>query len=223
MHQVSQSEFSNFDISTSKLWYAIVLLSKRNFTSALSIVNGVISSIPPFPLTSIEPYNNMYYHTEAKQLYADTFLNSGITPMERARKAWLMPLIFDQSMADVVPLAIQIELYFSFTGHVTGAVFTLVMIYYLAFQCYHELGQYEQRNNALRQLVDHVNTDESHHDGIVHSYNIAGHCFLIAGEKDRARDMFMRSKYITQRLPNPLASSSKWPHASIWYLENFCK
>ena len=48
IHQMTHNESSHFDVSTSKIWYAIMLMSTRDFTTVLSIVNNVLSSIPPF-------------------------------------------------------------------------------------------------------------------------------------------------------------------------------
>ena len=110
IHQVVHNESSAFDLSTNKIWYAIMLMSTRDFWSAVSIVKNVLSSIPPFYLCT--PHHDTYSRRMAEQLYADKFMNSGLTVMERAREAWLMPLRFERLMTDVVPLAIQIELYF---------------------------------------------------------------------------------------------------------------
>ena len=53
----------------------------------------------------------------------------------------------------------------------------------------------------LRQLVDAVNDKER--CGVLrhHSYNIAGHCMLMAGYVEMARDMFLKSAQFTQLLP----------------------
>ena len=100
----------------------------------------------------------------------------------------------------------------------------LVIAYYLAFQCYHELGQYDHRDNALRQLVDLVNDDAENVISHEHSLNIAGHCLLIAGDIARARDMFIRSKQTALKfktIPLVALCASKSSSAK-WYLEHFC-
>ena len=48
IHQMAHNESPACDLSTNKIWYAIMLMSRRDFTSALTIVNNVLSSIPPF-------------------------------------------------------------------------------------------------------------------------------------------------------------------------------
>ena len=220
LHLLAHKEPPTFDVSTSKLWYTIVLLSKGDFTSALSIVNTVLSSIPPFAFW-VFPFAR-YDNAEAEQLYAETFMNSRNTIFARAGKAWLMPLSFEKYMTALVPLAIQIELFFSegFLGNLPVRVSPFVMIHYLAFQCYHGLGENEKRDNALRQLLDTVNSNVQVHPFYFHSYNIAGHCLLIVGHIGRARDMFKRSDQLIKPYL-PLVSSSE-NTAAAWYLQNFC-
>ena len=219
LQQVAHNELSTFDLSTSKIWYAIFLLSKQDFTSALKTVNNVLSSIPPFYLciSNHDPYKRR----EAEQLYAEKFMNSGLTVMERAREAWLTPLRFHKYMMDVVPLAIQIELYFSDNFLSTPVcVKSFVMLYYLAFQCYHELGQYNRRNNALRQLVDVLMVKCPTCDKFdYHLLNIAGHCLLVAGDKDQARHMFTLSCQLTEGVDNYFSRKGT---AATWYLHHFC-
>ena len=222
LNQICNNELSSLDISTSKLWYAIILLKKRDFTSALSIVNQLLSSIPPFALYVSR--HDSFLLPETSQLYVDMFMNSSTT-IERARKAWLMPLRFEKCMADIVPLAIQIELYFC--DFITLSLVTiqpLAMTHYLAFQCYHELGQYDHRDNALCQLVDFVNNDAEKDNSPEQLFNIAGHCLLIAGDQEQARDMLSRSKQAAstyERIPFLSANAGKCSSAN-WYLEHFC-
>ena len=69
----------------------------------------------------------------------------------------------------------------------------LVFAYYLMFLCHHELHQYDDRDRALRLLVDTVWTIQNSVDVDVNTttrINIAGHCLLLAGRTDRAREMF---------------------------------
>ena len=70
----------------------------------------MLSSIPSFAMY-VTPQNR-FLLPGTRQLYADIFMNSGSVPTERARKAWLVPLHFEKCMTDILPLAIQIELYF---------------------------------------------------------------------------------------------------------------
>ena len=160
------------------------------------------------------------------QLYIDMFMNSCSTVVERARKAWLMPLHFIKCMSDMLPLAIQIELYFC-DCETNVTIHPLLMMHYLAFQCYHELGQYDHRDNALRQLVEFVNKNRKKAIWTEQSFNIAGHCLLIVGQQEQARDMFIRSKQtvLTSEilLKFPFFASLVGKRSSAhWYLENFC-
>ena len=221
LSKMCNKELSSLDISTSKLWYAIILLNKRDFTSALSIINQLLSDIPPFAIFVIR--HDSFLLPETSQLYVNMFMNSGSTPKERARKAWLIPLHFEKCMTDMLPLAIQIELYFS-GPNIFVTIQPLVLAYYLAFQCYHELGQYDHRDNALRQLVDLVNNDAEKVASHERSFNIAGHCLLIAGDIARARDMFIRSKQTAMKFETfPLVALFAGKcNSAEWYLEHFC-
>ena len=209
----------SFDISTCKLWCAMFLLKKKDYTSTLRIVNQVLSSIPPYALAftcSGESDHDAQYLTEVEHLYVDKFLHSDSNAIERARETWLCDLTVWKAQTKAMPLAIQIELYFyDPTFPLLLSPFTCM--YYLMFQCYHELHQYDNRDRALRQLVDVVNNDEKYWKFRYHSYNIAGHCLLVAGEIDQARDMFLLSyEFLLQRPPYDKFNSA------LWYLQNFC-
>ena len=188
------------DIATSKLWLATFLLQQGDFCRSLENVNDVLSSIPPYAL---------YYSgkgiksgDDSKQLYVDRYCGRNTDILCRAKGAWLFDMIITHNEYSFVPRAIQIEL-----DHCDPSVgvdispFTYA--YYLMFLCYHGLGQYDNRGRALRQLVDIANADERNGLRIHHSYNIAGHCMLIAGDVDMARYMFLHSAQFTQ--PSPVA------------------
>ena len=110
LHRSIKTDAFSYDISSSKLWYAILLFMKSDYSSVLSITNEILSSIPPFAFfhSAVNQLDN-----ENKRLYVDTFLDSDITVMQRAKKAWMNELTLTKDMTDVVPLAIKIELYFS--------------------------------------------------------------------------------------------------------------
>ena len=72
------------------------------------------------------------------------------------------------------------------------------------FLCYHGLGQYDNRNRALRQLMDTANDEDRCGLRTYHSYNIAGHCMLISGYVELAREMFLRSAQFTHRMRPPV-------------------
>ena len=83
------------------------------------------------------------------------------------------------------------------------------------------LANIKTETMLLRQLIDTVNAyGQPFHVLYFHSYNIAGHCLLIAGEIDQARDMFSRSEQLTQSLQ--LLRSPSSTSAASWYLQKFC-
>ena len=185
---------SSFDISTCKLWYAMALLKKKDYTSCLMTVNNLLSRIPPFAMYKTGMSD--WIGRDAKSLYIDMYFGSDIPITKKAPEAWLLDLLLFKTDFDIFPLAIQFEL--NFVGYsIQLSPFTLA--YYLMFLCYHELRQFDKRDRALRQLVD-VAHDPTR-NLIHHSFNIAGQCLLMAGETSRARDLFT-SSFLTTK-PHP--------------------
>ena len=182
------------DIATSKLWLATFLLQHRDYDGSLQNVNDVLSSIPPYAL---------YYSggikscEDSKQLYVDRYCGRNTDIVCRANEAWLFDMNIIPSEHSFVPRAIQIEL-----DHCDPSVGVdispFIYAYCLMFLCYHGLGQYDNRDRALRQLVDTVSDEERCGVFTDYSYNIAGHCLLMVGDVDLARDMFLRSAQFTQ-------------------------
>ena len=211
MLQEIVSESTSFDISTSKLWYAVLLLKKCDYTSTLDIVNQVLSSIPPFALHLFESDSS-----ESKHLYVDKFLHSSCTTIQRARKAWLMEFTIPTCVTKILPLAFQTEQYFCSNEYSTLYLSPYICAYYFMFLCYHELGQYENRDRALQHLLDFVSTNQTELFWY-RNFNIAGNCLLIARRIDEAREMFVRSKERTRRFP---AEDKR--NSANWYIENFC-
>ena len=213
LQRIANNESSQFDLSTCKIWYAMVLLKKNDFNSTISIVNQVLSSIPSFALYASVSQES----TAATQQYAEKFMNSEIQTLEKVRTAWLLDISFDKSMSEILPLALQIDLLFC-DVYLSICLSPFTCLYYLAFLCHHMLGQYANRDQALRQLVRVANDDEKCGDGgsMYHTFNIVGHCLLIAGERDQAHKMFNRSYLFTQ-YNHPL---DKYNSAG-WYLSNF--
>ena len=207
---------ASFDVSTRQLWHAIIVLKTLDYNATLNIVNRLLSIIPPCALY-------LPISGETISMYANKFLNSTSTQMQRARDAWLMDIAFDKCMSDILPLAIQIELYFC---RVDGLRYTYdrvklspyVCSYYLRFLCYHELGQYENRDHALHQLIEVVNNRLQCGSRRDFSYNIAGYCLLVTGQIDRARDMFNRS-LLFRMTHAPLRENYS---SANWYITNFC-
>ena len=82
LQRVAKNEGCSFDISTCKLWCAILLYMKEDYPSTLDIINQVISSIPPFAM-----YRNT--SSDTQNLYEEIFIDSDMTINEKARITWL--------------------------------------------------------------------------------------------------------------------------------------
>ena len=177
------------DIASSKLWLATFLLQQGDYCRSLQNVNDVLSSIPPYAL-----YNSARIASgeDSKQLYVDRYCGRNTDILCRAKEAWLFDMHITHSEYSFMPRAIQIAL--DHCDPCLGVkISPFTYAYYVLFLCYHRLGQYESRDRALRQLVDTVNDRERCGLRRHHSYNIAGHCVLMAGYVDMARDMFLKS------------------------------
>ena len=209
LYRITQNDTLSFDISTCKLWCAISLYLRGDCSSSLNIVNKVLSSIPPY-VTFWPVISN-----ESKQLYVDMFLDSGTTVIQRARKAWMFHLFFKNDMTDSLPNGIQIELYFS-DSNLNLILSPFTCAYYLQFLCYHKMCQYDRRDRALRQLIEVADNPEQYGFPIT-TWNIAGHCLLLAGRPDQARGMFYKS-YAVSKMRPPLDKYN----SALWYLLNFC-
>ena len=205
--RTAENDTCSFDISTCKLWCAILLLKRGEFLSALNIINQMLSSIPPFAM-----YHKNFIGNDAKQLYVDMFLDSEDTMIERARTAWMFDLKVKKNMADMVPLAIQIEIYFKGNSDVKLSPFTCA--YYLQFLCYHRMQQYDNRDRALQQLIEVTNNDEQCGNEPWTSLSIAGHCLILAGRRVQARNMFYVSYMAGQY------AGIETENSAIWYLLN---
>ena len=211
IHQVAQNNTLFSDISTCKLQCAILFYMKGDCLSTLNIVNQVLSSIPPYAIYMKRSSNE---HDESTQLYVDMFLDSDTTVIQRARKAWLLDFLLTMDMIDseLIPIGIKIELYFS-NMVVIFSPFTCA--YYLQFLCYHDMHQYDRRDRALLQLIEVANNPEQCGEAFA-TWNLAGHCLLLAGKRDQARDMFYRSYTESQRFP----PYDKY-NSALWYLQNY--
>ena len=146
------------DISTSKIWYVMFLFRLKDFRSALSILNEVLSRIPPFWLfPSLGDARNK--STATKALYTNTFSDMQTLVTERARSAWLLNLYITKHEIKSMPPGIQIEL--SHCDPYLGVILSpYTCAFYMTFLCHHELQEFEQRDNALRQLIDITNDPE---------------------------------------------------------------
>ena len=179
-----------FDISTNRLWYAMIMTLRSDYSLSLRVTNNVLSSIPPFALYC--SFDLGCVSNETKKWYVVSF-SSGNNPVaERARKAWMFDIFIMPTDIDRVPAAIQIDL--AHCDKMFGVYLSpFVCAYYLMFLNYHALCQYENRDRALCQLIETVNNREQCGLFRYHSYNITGHCLLYIGLYEKARDMCMRS------------------------------
>ena len=199
LRRLAHSDAASFDRSTCKLWYAMVLLMRTDYAACLSIVNDVLSQISPFTLYMSR--DTLLSSREPTSLYEHIYLQSDADVMERVRTSWLQDMCFYKNMLYNInlPLAVRVEL--SFCDEIIGVhVSPFVFAYYLMFLCHHELHQCDERDCALGLLVDTVNNPEQC-GPFNHSLNIAGHCLLLAGQRDRARHMFIASNLFTQMQP----------------------
>ena len=213
VYQIAQNCSKNStDIATFKLWCAILLFMQGEYASTLRITYHTLSSIPPFAM-----YHNKGIgrgHCVDKQLYVDMVSDSGITEMQRPRKAWLFDLLVGKGMTSLVPLGIQIELYFCDPA-VAMRLSPFTCIYYLQFLCYHEMRQYDDRDRALQHLIYTAN-NVNQNDGEIWPLNLAGHCLLIAGQRTQAQYMFVKSNVAGNMVP----LYDKY-NSAAWYLRNF--
>ena len=188
------------DIASCKLWLSTFLFQMRDYCRSLRIINHFLSSIPPYAQYYSVRTNSS--NDLSKQLYVDTYCTQNSNIKKRAKEAWLSDMFFAQEEFPFLPRAIQVELYYSHKG-IGVFISPFTYTYYLMFLCYHGLGQYDNRDRALRQLVDTVNDDERCSIAKHHSYNIAGHCLLMVGNVETARDMFLKSAQFTQSRQSP--------------------
>ena len=188
-----------FDISTNRLWCAMLMTMRGDYSLSLDVIRNVLSSIPPFALYA-SPCDLRHVSNETKNWYVDVFSSDRKSVTVRARKAWMFDIIVKPAYIDTVPVAIQIELTHC-DKHVGVKLSPFVCAYHIMFLNYHALRQYENRDRALRQLIEAVNSRE--HCGHIrwHSYIIAGHCLLYMGLCEHARDMFIRSYQLTSSKP----------------------
>ena len=184
------------DIASSKLWLATFLRQQGDYYKSLQIINRLLSSIPPYAF-----YESGYMHINDgyKQIYIDKyFQNTDL--LNRAKEAWLLNMHITHRQYSFVPRAIQIELDYCDTA-VGVKVSPFIYAYYVMFLCYHELGQYYNRDCVAFYELALTLTDKERHGAYMHhSLNIVGHCMLMAGYEETARDLFLESAKFTRSL-----------------------
>ena len=183
----------SFDISTCKLMKANMFFMLGDYIMSLHILNNMLSSIPPFPLYCADDHS--------KQLYSELNMNSSDDPCQRAKKSWLFDLKLNKKHTYAIPCAIQIEFLHCDPNYgVSLSPFTYA--YYLMFLCYDRLGKFQNRDCALRQLVEVANDEQRCGLDRHHSYNIAGHCLWYLGDVSSARFMFILSYAFSCQVPH---------------------
>ena len=207
LKQIATYDAHSVDMSTCKLWSAILLYMKGEFLLTLDIVNKVLSNIPSFAMFESRESN------KRETLYIDRLMDSGTTITQRVRKYWLPDMRFTNDIPDPLPLGIQIELYFSY---LILRLSPTVCACYLKFMCYHKMNQFDRREFALQQLIQEMTNPEQPVIGI-YDANIVGHCLLLAGKIDTARVLFFGSYIATHKHPFFHKHNS-----ALWYLRNCC-
>ena len=74
-----------------------------------------------------------------------------------------------------------------------------IYAYFMKFLCYNELGQHDNRFDALVELVGTAGDDQYYsRTSMAHvKYNIIGYCFIISGLTEMARMLFIKSTEIS--------------------------
>ena len=175
------------DISSSQFWLATFRLQYKDYFATLKIVNNIFSAMPPFAIYC----SGRHIHTEYPSAYRDICYLGNESIVSKAKKVWLCDLKILPEDFHFMPRAIQIEL-LHYDQEIGVTISPFVYAYYLMFLCYHELGQYDNRDRALCQLVETANDRERCGVAKHHSYNIAGHCLLVIEHVEMARDFFSR-------------------------------
>ena len=201
------SNMHGFDLSTYRLWYAMLMTMRGNYSLSLRVLNNLLSSIPPFALYSSLGYN-LCVSNETTKWYVDAFSGGNNPVEERARTTWMFDIQIMPSDIDMVPAAIHIELAHC-DKRIGVHLSPFICAHYLMFLNYHALRQYENRDRALHQLIETVNNPEQCGNFRYHSYNIAGHCLLYMGLYEQARDMFIRSYLFTSNIPHHCFNSAR--------------
>ena len=203
-----------FDMSTCRLWFAMLATKRCDYCLSLLSVFKVLSSISRFTLyfNGVRPCHVI---DDSKSRYIDMFSKDSLVT-ERARKAWMFDLQIMPRDSDMVPAAIQMELLHC--DECVGVhVSPFICAYYIMFLNYHELRHYEDRDRALRQIIGVINTPQ--HRGFMEFYsmNIAGHCLLLVGNYALARLMFVRSYQLTS--PDMRVHRL---NSAAYYLQHLC-
>ena len=202
----------NTDIASSLLWGATFLLQMKEYGRALKHINKVLSSIPPYVLYCSLPAAS----SVDTKLYKDTIYSREPDILNRARKAWLFDIMITSADYQFMPRAIQIELLYSDPCFQVVSISPFTYAYYLMFLCYQGLGQYENRDCALRELVDTVNSAERCSIFRHNSLNIAAHCLLLAEQADAAQNLLLKSIHFTHILGNIIDKNN----SAYQYLSN---
>ena len=180
LRRLAHSDAASLDISTCKLWYAMDSLMRADYAACLRTVNDVLSRIPTFALYMSDV--TLQSSRESASLYEHMYLQSDADVVGKVRTSWLQDLHFYKQMLHNINLPLAVREQLSFYNVIIGVdVSPFVFAYYLMFLCHHELHQFDDRDRALRLLLNTVYNSEQH--GPFQCRNIAGHCLLLAGRR----------------------------------------
>ena len=192
LRALDNNVFGN-DIASNKLLLATHLLKCKDNHTVLQTVNRILSSIPSCALYMTA---DIIYTGNDTMLLLDDLCRGYAN---REKEAWLFDLNIVGDDLACMPFAIQAEIVNS-DPKIGIFISPFTYSYYLMFLCYHELGQFENRDRALCKLLDTIN-DHRRCSVMRHiSYNIAGNCFLMVENSEMARELFVKSVQFTQQI-----------------------
>ena len=129
-----QSNVCGIDISSTRLWYAMLITKCGDYHFYLRFVNKVLSSISPFALY-FTGGTLRHVSDGTKKRYVDMFSSNDTRVTERARRAWMIDLRVMPSYMGMVPAAIQVEIVHCEENY-SMSLSPFVCAYYLMFLNY---------------------------------------------------------------------------------------
>ena len=182
------------DAATGKLWTAILFYINGQYKITLLMINKLLSSVPPYALYISK--GQVVSKMDTQKFYVEMFFNTGLSYFKISKIAWLFDFCVPQYITSIMPSAIQMELMYSpDENNEAIEISPFTVAYYLQFLCFQGLSQYDNRDRALRQLVEVVDNPEQYGRIRIlhHACNIVGHCLRSVGQTARAREMFFKS------------------------------
>ena len=111
-----------------------------------------------------------------------------------AKRSWILDFMIFENTRSIMPSAIQKELEYAHPCQIQElSPFTCA--YYFQFLAYQGIGQLDNRNRAIRHLVEVADNPTQYACNCIRyrAYNIAGHCLWTVGATTRARELFIKS------------------------------